>query len=341
MTFSGTRRAEVGGTLGSSAGLNYIASTNALYRAAFQFRVSQSDLDPAAFVRTALRLGRAKIFGRTTVRGTEVIRIQFSAWYRTPAARRLEPIAIYYVDANTYRPVRVVSPPPYGRIAMSPDGQAVRSAAWPSFLKTGVTYPEHAGLGFPMDPSAFLAGFPGTSTRSFPVIPQYTTVSAPRAHLVYDFDNYELLAPTAANRRLTSVRAVRDGIAAYAAGFRAASTPLFSAFNAYYGRDCFGVTGQLRTCGERVAEVRATIPPLLRFVTGHTPPASSLPETKADLDRFVGTLHSLQYGFAKLAALVAADDFVNPTRYADPIRFWNAIFELQADIPELRLRFSF
>jgi hypothetical protein len=39
--------------------------------------------------------------------------------------------------------------------------------------------------------------------------------------------------------------------------------------------------------------------------------------------------------------LVAADDFVNPTRYADPIRFWNAIFELQADIPELRLRFSF
>jgi hypothetical protein len=215
--------------------MNYIASTNALYRAAFQFRVSQSDLDPAAFVRTALRLGRAKIFGRTTVRGTEVIRIQFSAWYRTPAARRLEPIAIYYVDANTYRPVRVVSPPPYGRIAMSPDGQAVRSAAWPSFLKTGVTYPEHAGLGFPMDPSAFLAGFPGTSTRSFPVIPQYTTVSAPRAHLVYDFDNYELLAPTAANRRLTSVRAVRDGIAAYAAGFRAASTPLFSAFNAYYG----------------------------------------------------------------------------------------------------------
>jgi hypothetical protein len=258
----------------------------------------------------------------------------------TSTARRLEPIALYYVDAKTYRPVRVVTPPPYGRIAML-DTVPVRTDDWSAFLNTGVTYPEHARFGFPMDPSAFLVGFPGTTTRNFPVIPQYTTVSAPRAHLVYDFDNYLVLAPTAANRRLTSVRAVRDDFLAYASGFRAASTPLFMALNGYF-ETCFRAftAGELAACSRHVAEVRAAVPPLLRFVTGNRFPASSLPFTSADLRRLVSTLRGLRYGFGKVAALIASDDFVNPSRYTGSVNsFFRAIMELQADIPELRLQF--
>lgn len=327
MTFSGPRPAEVGGTLGSSTGLNYVPSTNALYQAAFQFRVSQSDLDPAAFIRSALQAGRAKLAGKATVRGHEVIRIQFSTWFNAPTARRLEPIALYYVDADTYRPVRIVTPPPYGRVAIYPDTLGV--------------IPEKASVGFPMDPSAFLAGFPGVPTRSFPAIPRATTVSAPRAHLVYDFDAYRLLAPTAANRKLTSVRAMRDDVARYASGFRAASTPVFRALFAY-APACLGVAiiRQLSACTRRVAEVRATLPRLLRFVTGNTPPASSLPSTKADLRRLVASIRGLQHGFAALAALIAANDFVNPSAHTGAVKaLYTTIADLQADIPELRLRF--
>jgi hypothetical protein len=199
MTFGGAWRVELGGTLGTSTGLNYVASDHALHRAAFPFRVRQSDLDPAAFIRTALRSGQAKVDGRATIRGHDVIRIRVNAWFNAPSGRRLEPIALYYVDARTYRPVRFVIPPPRGVVIL-----AGSETDWL------VVHPESAlfSLGVPMDPSVFLLGFPGYSAPTEPVIPGDTTVSKARPHRIYDFEDYQLLAPTAANRRLTNVRAM-------------------------------------------------------------------------------------------------------------------------------------
>jgi hypothetical protein len=205
MTFSGSRPAEVGGTLGSSTGLNYVASDDALYRAAFQFRVGELDLDPAAFIRTALSSGRAKLDGRTTIRGRNVIRIQLS----TRFDGRLVSIALYYVDPKTYRPVRLVFPSPHGRVAI------LSAASWSKNL--GKRFPRGtlvvladpstwSRLGFPMHPSMFLLGFPGYTVPTL-FIPG-ATVSGPRPHLVFDFEEYRLLAPTADNRKLTSVRAM-------------------------------------------------------------------------------------------------------------------------------------
>jgi hypothetical protein len=210
MTFGGAWQAELGGTLGASAGLNYLASDRALHRTAFQFRVRQSDLDPAAFVRTALRSGRAKLDGRTTIRGRDVIRIRVSAWFDTMTARLLEPIALYYVDAHTYRPVRVVIPPPNGPVVIL----AGPSRADPLDVTPLGFLPEDTSassrLGFPMDPSAFLLGSPGYSFPTLPVLlgPGETV---PNLHRTYDFEEYRLIAATAANRRLADVRAVHPG----------------------------------------------------------------------------------------------------------------------------------
>jgi hypothetical protein len=212
LTFDGAWQAELGGTLGTSTGLNYVASDRALHRTAFQFRVRQSDLDPAAFIRAALKSGRAKLDGRATIGGRDVIRIQVSAWFNSgysPPARLLEPIALYYADAHTYRPVRLVIPPPHGRVRILPDPDAAnpRLGFDPHYL--GVL-PEDSSLGFPMDLSAFLLGFPAySSPPTLLVLPAPgATASFPRLHRVYDFEEYQLLAPTAANGRLTSVQAM-------------------------------------------------------------------------------------------------------------------------------------
>jgi hypothetical protein len=331
LMFSGLRPAVVGGTLGSSRGLNYMPSANALYRAAFQFRIRQSDLDPAAFLKEALRSGRAKLRGKGTIHGHEVIVIQLSTWFNGTVARLLKPIALYYVDADTYRPVRVVAPPPDGPVVMLPPGAARSKYVGPENLNG-------SRFGFPMDPGAFLAGFPGYTGLSVPGIPA-GPVPRPKPYLVYDFDTYRLLAPTAANHRLTSVRAVYADVERYASGFRAASTPLFRALHAY-GPGCLGVVHELTRCGRAIADVRAALPPLLRYVLARTPPASSLQWANADLRRLVKTLRALQRGFAALAALNARDDFVNPSRYTDWMPgFYKTISDLQVDIPELRLRF--
>jgi DNA-directed RNA polymerase specialized sigma24 family protein len=192
-------------TSARQTGLNYVASDDALYRAAFQFRVGELDLDPAAFIRTALSSGRAKLDGRTTIRGRNVIRIQLSARFDGC----LVSIALYYVDPKTYRPVRLVFPPPHGRVAILP------AASWSKNL--GKRFPRGtlvvladpstwSRLGFPMHPSMFLLGFPGYTVPTL-FIPG-ATVSGPRPHLVFDFEEYRLLAPTADNRKLTSVRAM-------------------------------------------------------------------------------------------------------------------------------------
>jgi hypothetical protein len=207
LTFGGAWRVELGGALGKSTGLRYVPSDRALRRTAFPFRPTQSDLDPVAFIRTALGLGHAKADGSSTIRGHDVIRIRLSTWFTAPTGRRLEPTALYYVDARTYRPVRVVIPPPHGRVVLfDPPGSAD-----PVDLSWLVVYPEKTSsfsVGLPMDPSVFLLGLPGYSFPTVPVIPGNTTVSRPRPHRIYDFEDYRLLPPSAANRRLADVRAI-------------------------------------------------------------------------------------------------------------------------------------
>jgi hypothetical protein len=212
MTFGGAWRVELGGILGSSTGLNYVASDQALHQTRFQFRVRQSDLDPAAFIKTALRSGRAKLDGKATIHGRDVIRIQLSAWFDTMDARLLEPIALYYVDAQTYRPVRVVIPPPGGPVVMLAPPSRFDPADFSSLGSLGFL-PEDTStssrLGFPMDPSAFLLGSPGYSIPTLPVLlGPGQTVSGRSLYRVYDFEDYRLIAPTAANRRLTNLRAM-------------------------------------------------------------------------------------------------------------------------------------
>ncbi len=208
ITFGGAWQAEVGGTLGTSAGLSYVASEQTLHRAVFQFRVRRSDLDPAAFIEEALKSGQAKPDGRATIRGRDVIRIRVSAWFTTSTARLLEPIALYYVDARTYRPVRVVIPPPDGRVVLfaGPDRADPLDFNPPVFLPEDT----NAGrLGIPLDPSTFLLGSPDYSFPTLPVLPgPGDTASALNLHRIYDFEEYRLIAPSAANRRVTNVRAM-------------------------------------------------------------------------------------------------------------------------------------
>jgi len=330
MMFSGPRQVVVGGTLESSTGLNYVPSANALYRAAFQFRVRQSDLDPAAFIKTALSSGRAKLIGKAMVRGHQVIVIRLSTWFNGTYARLLKPIALYYVDADTYRPVRVVAPPPDGPVVLLA-GNAPRDRY------VGPENLNGSRMGFPMDPGTFLAGFPGYPALALPGIPT-RPVPGPKPYLVYDFERYRLLASTAANQRLTSVRAVYDDVASYAAGFRAASTPLFKALDA---KCPFALSmKEFASCeGQRVAKVRTAISSLLRYVIHTIFPASSLPWTKPDLRRLVVSLRSLQRGYTRLAALVGTNDYLNPSRFTGAeVAFYKAILDLEVDIPELRLR---
>lgn len=210
MTYSGSRVAEIGGTLGTSKGLYYVAADEALYRAAFLVHIRQSDLDPAAFIRAALRSGRARVVGETTIRGRKVMRIEVIMRFNPPVGPRLIPIALYYADADTYRPVRLVIPPPHGRVVIY-GGQTANGMA-PAFPPGTIAmslsdFIADSGLGFPMDASVFLVGFPGYAVPDLPFLPM-ATATGPKPHAVYDFDDYQLLAPTTANRRLTSVQAV-------------------------------------------------------------------------------------------------------------------------------------
>jgi hypothetical protein len=107
VTFDRPQRVEAGGTVGGLHALSYDDAGNVLDPVALGFRVSQSDLDPVGFIRTALASGQAQPDGRTTIRGREVLRIRVTS----QAGGRRVPIAFYYVDAHTYRPARIVIPP--------------------------------------------------------------------------------------------------------------------------------------------------------------------------------------------------------------------------------------
>ena len=163
VTFDGPQPGDIAGTLGGVTGLSYAFSDDVLDPVAFYHPVSQSNLDPAAFVKKAIRSGRAQLDGGTTLRGHEVLRIRVSS---TPLFGRPQTIALYFVDAHTYRPVRV----------------ALIATARP-------------------DP--YRVGFPLASLSFLP-----SAVSFGFSHaFVCDFAQYRYLAPTAANRNLTNIRA--------------------------------------------------------------------------------------------------------------------------------------
>ena len=167
VTFDGFERGEIGGRLGSVTGLSYALSDDVLDPVTFYRPISQAALDPAAFIKKALTSGHAQLDGRTTLRGHEVIRIRLSSDY----FGRPQPIAVYFVDAHTYRPVRVTL--------------------------LAATRLDPSRIGFPLFSLSFQPGQIGIGlSRAF----------------VCDFAQYGYLAPTAANRRLTNIRAMHPRV---------------------------------------------------------------------------------------------------------------------------------
>jgi len=165
VTFDGPRPLDVGGTLGGVTGLSYAASHDVLDPVAFGSPVAQVDLDLAAFVKDALTSGRAKLEGTTTTGRRAVRRIRVSSPDGVP-------IALYYVDVRTYRPVRVaILPAP----RLDPNR-----------------------LGFPLSSFTFLQGG---------VVLDLSRVTR-RYPFVCDVAGYRHLPPTAANRKLTNIRAM-------------------------------------------------------------------------------------------------------------------------------------
>jgi hypothetical protein len=157
--------AEIGGRLSSFGGLAYDVRFRTLYPVAFDYRTTQSALDPAAFVKAALTSHRARVQGSTVIRGRKAIRIRV----RARVHGQLEPVADYFVDAQTYRPLRVVI--------------------------TGGTSP---GDG---------PNLPGMPLTSLTMI-ERATLPPFGGRYVFDFDEYRHLPPTAANRKLTDVKAM-------------------------------------------------------------------------------------------------------------------------------------
>ena len=159
VTISGGLRADIGGIVGSDSGLAYSFTSHVLDPVGFQYTISRNVLDPTALIKEALTTGRARVEGRTTIRGRDVIRIRLM-WN---AFGRKIPVALYYVDAHTYRPVRIAIMP--GR-------------------------PEAYRFGFPL-------------SAAYPFLP--SGLRWPGS--VYDFVEYRMIPSTAANQRLTDIRA--------------------------------------------------------------------------------------------------------------------------------------
>jgi hypothetical protein len=67
VTFDRQPPVEAGGTVGGMGVLSYDFAGDVLDPVVLRFRVSQSDLDPVGFIRTALASGQARPDGRTTM----------------------------------------------------------------------------------------------------------------------------------------------------------------------------------------------------------------------------------------------------------------------------------
>jgi hypothetical protein len=167
VTFDGPQPGDIAGTLGGVTGLSYAFSDKVLDPVSFSRPVSQLSLDPAAFIKDAITSGRAQLAGRSTLRGREVLRIRVSS---SPFGHP-QPIADYFVDAHTYRPVRVA-------LIAAERADPYR-------------------VGFPLASLSFL---PSGVSFGF-------SHSNGRYAFVCDFEQYTYLAPTAGNRPLTDIQA--------------------------------------------------------------------------------------------------------------------------------------
>jgi hypothetical protein len=157
------RSTEIGGTLGAVQGLGYDAAAQVLYPVAFDSPVGRLQLDVAGLIRQAITSGRAKVDGTAVVHGRSVVRIRLVA----EVYGRLRTVALYFVDATTYQPVRVEI-----------------NAIEPLFYQA-------------------IPGFPLLYLTSI----QDGSIPGMLGRYVLDFDDYRDLAPTAANKRLTSIDA--------------------------------------------------------------------------------------------------------------------------------------
>jgi hypothetical protein len=169
-TFDWPQRAEYGGILGRASGLSYATADRVLDPAAFAAPIAQSDLDPAVFVRDAIASGRATVEGKARIAGRPVLRILLTSDYSGA------PIARYFVDAATYRPVRIA-------------------------LLAGAARDPYR-VGFPIAALAFAAGR---------LVIQFHPTKGPYA-LVCDFDEYRIVPRTPASRRLPDIRAMHPGV---------------------------------------------------------------------------------------------------------------------------------
>jgi hypothetical protein len=160
---------DVGGTIGKTAGLSYNRPYDVFDPVSFPFTIARTSLDPASFVRSALASGRARNAGKTSIAGRQVIRIVLDA-------HGLSPAADYFVDAQTYEPVRI----------------SVRAVA-----------PNASPLSVPLADAIELPyGY-------------FPRMAKPELHFlylfVYDFKSYTYLPSTAANLKLTDIRAAHPG----------------------------------------------------------------------------------------------------------------------------------
>jgi hypothetical protein len=154
---------EIGSTLGAVQGLGYDAAAQDLYPLAFDSPVGRLQLDVAGLIRQAIRSGRARVDGTAVVVGRSVVRIRVFA----DVYGRLQTVALYFVDAKTFRPVRVEI-----------------TAVEPLFYQA-------------------IPGFPLLYLTSI----QRSSLPGMLGIYVLDFDTYRDLTPTPANQRQTSIQA--------------------------------------------------------------------------------------------------------------------------------------
>jgi hypothetical protein len=159
---------EFGGKVGSADGLSYSFADGVLDPVPFWTPITEAVLDPAEYVKASLTAGRAKVDGNAMIRGRRVVRIRIASrpYLRTVTG------ALFFVDARTYRPVRI---------------------------ELSAALPFRSRVGYPL------------TCLTFAMIYGCTSNPGSHAMWVYDFAEYRYLPRTAANRKLANIHAMHPG----------------------------------------------------------------------------------------------------------------------------------
>jgi hypothetical protein len=173
LSFSGmtvTFPSEIGGKVGSAAGLSYSFTDQVLDPVLFFAPITDAILDPGEYVKASLTSGRANVDGTTTIRGRRVVRIRIAGRPFSGQSPYEIPVtgALFFVDARTDRPVRI---------------------------EVSAALPFRARVGYPLTCLGFVMGY---GCQNNP---------GPHAKWVYDFTDYRYLPRSAVNRKLTNIRA--------------------------------------------------------------------------------------------------------------------------------------